>query len=226
MFFACWTAFPVLFFSFSQSKLPGYVLPAVPPLFILLGCGVSRSIQGNAKTALRVLGWTGVIFFPLAIPLSVELAGGTLDIIRPEYVLAGLVAFGCGLATVLFAMMKRPRAAVVLVVLLMTSTVEIAYFKILSRLDRQISSRSLASELLNASPSSGDVATYDIPRAWHYGLNFYLQRDLPEWTPGSSAPRWVAGSIASDPGFQLHYDVQLDEIAEANGFRVCLYRRK
>ena len=226
MFFACWTAFPVLFFSFSQSKLPGYVLPAVPPLFILLGYGVTRSMQGDAKPALRALGWTGVFFLPLAIPLSLEITGGTLDIFRPEYVLAGLVAFGCGLATVLFAMMKRPRAAFVLVVLLITSTVEIANFKILPRLDRQISSRWLASELLNASPSSGDVATYDIPRAWHYGLNFYLQRDLPEWTPGSSEPRWVAGSIASDPGFQLHYDVQLDEIAEANGFRVCLYRRK
>src|SRR5277367_957346 len=29
-FFACWAVFPVLFFSFSQSKLPGYILPAVP----------------------------------------------------------------------------------------------------------------------------------------------------------------------------------------------------
>jgi len=173
-----------------------------------------------------VLGWTGVIFFPLAIPLSVELAGGTLDIFRPEYVLAGLVAFGCGLATVIFGMTKRPRAAFLLIVLLTTSLVEIANFKILPRLDRQISSRSLASKLLNASASSGDVATYDIPRAWHYGLNFYLNRDLPEWTPGSSEPRWVAGSIATDPGFQLRYDVQLDEIAEANGFQVCLYRRR
>jgi 4-amino-4-deoxy-L-arabinose transferase-like glycosyltransferase len=226
MFFACWTAFPVIFFSFSQSKLPGYALPAVPPLFILLGCGVSRSIQGNAKTALRVLGWTGVLFFPLAIPLSVEMTGGTLDIFRPEYVLAGLVAFGCGVVIVIFAMTKRPRAAFMLVVLLITSLVEIANLKILPRLDRQLSSRSLALELLNTSPSEGDVATYDIPRAWHYGLNFYLHRDLPEWTPGSSEPRWVAGSIATDPGFQLHYDIHLDEIAEANGFQVCLYHRK
>jgi len=47
---------PVLFFSLSQSKLPGYVLPAVPPLFILLGYGVTRSMQGDAKPALRALG--------------------------------------------------------------------------------------------------------------------------------------------------------------------------
>jgi hypothetical protein len=163
---------------------------------------------------------------PLAIPLSVEMTGGSLDIFRPEYVLAGLVAFSCGVATVMFAITKRPRAAFLLIVLLITSTVEIANFKILPRLDRKFSSRSLASELLNANISSGDVATYDIPRAWHYGLNFYMHRDLPEWTPGSSEPRWVAGSIATDPEFQLHYDVRLDEIAEANGFQVCLYRRK
>jgi 4-amino-4-deoxy-L-arabinose transferase-like glycosyltransferase len=30
-----WTAIPVLFFSLSQSKLPGYVLPAVPPALLL-----------------------------------------------------------------------------------------------------------------------------------------------------------------------------------------------
>ena len=36
LFFGSWAIFPVLFFSFSESKLPGYVLPAVPPLILLL----------------------------------------------------------------------------------------------------------------------------------------------------------------------------------------------
>ncbi len=41
-FFACWAAFPILFFSFSQSKLPGYVLPAIPPLALLCAESVAR----------------------------------------------------------------------------------------------------------------------------------------------------------------------------------------
>ncbi len=36
-FLVLWTAFPVVFFSFSGSKLPGYILPAIPPLAILTG---------------------------------------------------------------------------------------------------------------------------------------------------------------------------------------------
>jgi hypothetical protein len=93
-------------------------------------------------------------------------------------------------------------------------------------LDSQISARPLARKILEANPSGEDVATYDIPRAWHYGLNFYLNRDLPEWTTDSKASEWVAGNIATDPQFQLRYDVQLDETARANRFQVCLYRKK
>ncbi len=38
LFLACWTAFPVLFFSISQSKLPGYILP---------GCSASCAPHGE-----------------------------------------------------------------------------------------------------------------------------------------------------------------------------------
>jgi hypothetical protein len=147
------------------------------------------------------------------------------DIFRPEYMLATVVAFGGGVLTAIFAVTKCPRAALLAIVLLITADVEIANFKILPRLDSQISSRPLARELLKASPSGEDVGVYDIPRAWRYGLNFYLHRDLPEWTPGSAEPAWVAGNISSDTQFQLRYRIMLDELAEANKFRVCLYRR-
>jgi hypothetical protein len=186
-------------------------------------------MQANVKTTLRLLGWTGLFFFPLAIPVVVEMTGGTLAMFRPEYVLPALVAFGFGVAAVVLAMTKRPTAAFVSVVFLITMVVEIANFKVLPQLDRQISSRPLAREILAANPSGQDVATYDIPRAWHYGLNFYLNRDLPEWTPESPESKnkqWVAGNIATDPQFQLTYQVQLDEIARANRFQVCVYRKK
>ncbi|HEV2222409.1 MAG TPA: phospholipid carrier-dependent glycosyltransferase, partial [Candidatus Acidoferrales bacterium] len=35
-FIACWAIFPFLFFSFSQSKLPGYILPVFPSLALLM----------------------------------------------------------------------------------------------------------------------------------------------------------------------------------------------
>lgn len=36
-FLVLWALFPIVFFSFSGSKLPGYILPAIPPLAILTG---------------------------------------------------------------------------------------------------------------------------------------------------------------------------------------------
>ena len=36
-FLVLWALIPILFFSFSQSKLPGYILPSIPPITILTG---------------------------------------------------------------------------------------------------------------------------------------------------------------------------------------------
>src|SRR5579863_4161392 len=36
-FLVIWAFIPIIFFSFSQSKLPGYILPSIPPITILTG---------------------------------------------------------------------------------------------------------------------------------------------------------------------------------------------
>jgi hypothetical protein len=47
LFLGCWVLFPFLFFSFSTSKLPGYILPSLPPLALLLG----RKLADLVETA-------------------------------------------------------------------------------------------------------------------------------------------------------------------------------
>jgi 4-amino-4-deoxy-L-arabinose transferase-like glycosyltransferase len=57
--------FPVLFFSFSGSKLPGYVLPALPGAAILAGAGIARFVsEGYARRAFQI---TGALLALLAI---------------------------------------------------------------------------------------------------------------------------------------------------------------
>ncbi|HSW39102.1 MAG TPA: glycosyltransferase family 39 protein [Acidobacteriota bacterium] len=46
LFLACWFLFPILFFSFSGSKLGGYILPSLPPLALLLGGVLSSWMEG------------------------------------------------------------------------------------------------------------------------------------------------------------------------------------
>ena len=40
-----WALIPIVFFSFSQSKLPGYILPSIPPITILTGDFLFRRRQ-------------------------------------------------------------------------------------------------------------------------------------------------------------------------------------
>ncbi len=61
-----WLIFPVLFFSFSGSKLPGYILPALPGAAWLAGDWLARWQRGetNAAWPVRV---TGVLFIVFAV---------------------------------------------------------------------------------------------------------------------------------------------------------------
>jgi 4-amino-4-deoxy-L-arabinose transferase-like glycosyltransferase len=44
-FLVLWALIPIVFFSFSQSKLPGYILPSIPPITILTGDFLFRRRQ-------------------------------------------------------------------------------------------------------------------------------------------------------------------------------------
>jgi glucan phosphoethanolaminetransferase (alkaline phosphatase superfamily) len=46
-FALAWLVVPLLFFSFSGSKLPGYIMPAVPPAIVIAGILLARLITKN-----------------------------------------------------------------------------------------------------------------------------------------------------------------------------------
>jgi 4-amino-4-deoxy-L-arabinose transferase-like glycosyltransferase len=65
IFALAWLVVPVLFFSFSGSKLPGYVLPALPGAALLVGARLARFVrdeEGNAAMSV-----TGAIVLVLSI---------------------------------------------------------------------------------------------------------------------------------------------------------------
>ncbi|HYG80955.1 MAG TPA: glycosyltransferase family 39 protein [Pyrinomonadaceae bacterium] len=70
VFALAWLAAPVLFFSVSQSKLPGYVLPALPGAVLLAGFALARFVRGESRNAamratgalLLVMAAAGVVY--------------------------------------------------------------------------------------------------------------------------------------------------------------------
>jgi 4-amino-4-deoxy-L-arabinose transferase-like glycosyltransferase len=56
-FALCWLLMPILFFSVSGSKLPGYILPALPGAAMLIGERLARTLRGEGgKASMRACG--------------------------------------------------------------------------------------------------------------------------------------------------------------------------
>ena len=144
-----------------------------------------------------------------AIPFGFDLIERLLDGFPAGYISIALLVFPFGIAIVLFAVKSRQRVALLLVVVLVIAAIEIANFAILPKLDERISARQLARSILKTDPGGGNVAIYQLPRSWQYGMNFYLNRDLPEWTPGSGEPDWILAYRALPLGST--YEMKVDE---------------
>jgi len=65
----CWAGFCLLFFSTSKSKLPGYILPAIPAIGLLL----ARSFVLFSKESAKSLRWLTLIFAMVSLPVGIVL---------------------------------------------------------------------------------------------------------------------------------------------------------
>ncbi len=231
LFFACWAAFPMLFFSFSQSKLPGYILPAVPPLAFLFAADARRYLahEPHARAAANppiarwavpsaaIARWwlllTVCPFFILPLASGYWLRQLPIEsgVTRPLG-MPSLLAFtlsGGALAAVL-ALARHARAALLSEAVLMTMLVLSVNARVLPQLDPYLSARAAARETPPEALRAPDLSVFELNRAWQYGFNFYLDRDLPEWTPETQRPAWLwtnAAGAASLDRRGVHYSV-------------------
>ncbi len=206
LFVACWAIFPLLFFSLSKSKLPGYILPAIPPLILLIARTIggipSRRSAAAAKPdesgetpaltdplGLAAVGLVGITWTALAVT-----AGHWLRRLPPSWdakhhpeiiILLGVTALA-GLAMAVLAALQRPRVAVALSALWMGILVAGVSVKVLPRLDPFISSRGIAEAVVYVGRPHMRVEQYKLQRDWAYGLNFYFGHELPEWSTADS----------------------------------------
>ena len=185
-FYACWAIFPIIFFSLSQSKLPGYILPAIAPLALLCGISAPRAIQKSRSGAILIglgisLVWIVVAISPFFMSRKFPLAGR----IAAPPVIAGLaIAINVLLVlAILFAGIRQNLLAVVGVCsLAVAATVAVAGLVILPAIDPYLSARPHA-VFLRGDLRPDRIYTYHLNRSWNYGLAFYLRRELPEWSP-------------------------------------------
>jgi 4-amino-4-deoxy-L-arabinose transferase-like glycosyltransferase len=227
-FLVLWALIPIVFFSFSKSKLPGYILPSIPPIAVLTGdylfrrrkLGLSRWTLGGQAAA--VGGMTAVV---LLIPWFVA-HGAQLP--PPQALIAALLAaVGAGLlivivVTVFGVMHLRVTACCVLVVLMLFLYGIGPFFGIpgvpqtkhvIRLLDDTYSARPIAEKLDTVAPPNETVAVFRVKRETEYGLSFYRKHEVVNYEESGVPPEQhlLVARVTGRGGMDLHTQAALQE---------------
>ena len=210
-----WTILPVVFFSFSQSKLPGYILPSIPAATVLLavwlqwrlGCGgpKPRFVLAAIHSAVGGL----VLGTALLAPSRIVHHAAPREALSVAAFVAALV-FVAMVATLRAKGIGWLRFVTLVPVVLALGLV----LKVSAPLmDSTMSARPVARELERLEIGSATVALYHARRELEYGLGFYRDQAIPNYDR-SEVPPGNHLVIAPD-------SVNPDEIAgKAGGRRV------
>jgi 4-amino-4-deoxy-L-arabinose transferase-like glycosyltransferase len=183
IFLLCWLIVPVVFFSISQSKLAGYILPAVPAGALLLTNYLrerQKSEQAESISKWLIVGHALLASAPFVPALLIaylltqhRLPGG-----RPMFIaLGGAFVLTAGIALTLAsrAGLRMLRFVTLIPVLLSVTAV----LKIGSAaIDQTLSARPVAQEIYRMEMHPLPLAVYGVPRELEYGLTFYRN----QWT--------------------------------------------
>jgi 4-amino-4-deoxy-L-arabinose transferase-like glycosyltransferase len=191
--------FTVLFFSASQSKLPGYVLPAVPAIMLLFADACTY--VNGAPPRLRL--WTGILF---GLTMLATLYGvarvGAWNFSKLErsadvfYTAAdhvpGLIFLLGGVLALTFGATRRIVPAFIVGIITITAGLEAFPYSHIVRLDDLSAKRFLLIKGVGGGEYPADqVASYQLKRSFQYTLSFYLHRELPQWHAGDRQFKWV-----------------------------------
>ena len=173
LFVVVWILAPIVFFSFSQSKLPGYVLPSIPPVAFLIVEYLHDKEEGGLPVIVAIFHsmicgalFAGVLLAPHFLlkvhpkPAAIVWAAG-----------AGVLMAVLGTMTLLRRGVHYAHAVTLIPVLLGIAFVVKVAAPIV---DRTQSMRPVALQLETlGTPDSSPVLVYRVPREVEYGLPFY-----------------------------------------------------
>jgi len=234
-FLVLWALIPVMFFSFSQSKLPGYILPALPPITILTGDylfrrrtpGLNRwillghaAVCGTMTLVVLLLPW--FVVHGAAMPPAHAASAAALAAMGAALLIL-IVTKGFGVARL------RTATCGILVVLLFFiygigpffGIPEIGPTKhVIRLLDRSYSARPLATQLAQVVPANETVAVFQVRRDVEYGLSFYRNREVVNYDE-SGVPDGEHVLVARVQGrhrADLHTQAALEEYLEGRHY--------
>jgi 4-amino-4-deoxy-L-arabinose transferase-like glycosyltransferase len=183
-FLVLWALFPIVFFSFSGSKLPGYILPAIPPIAILTGDYIFRirraGIPGWLLNAHAVM--AGFLTFVLLLCPQYMVYQRLIPAPR---IFVWAAVSGIAVAVLVLVVVRRfgvQRIRLVTIVPLACLLFFLMHGANGHLLDLNYSARPLAREIAQAAPVTEPVAELNVHRDLVYGLVFYRNQDIVDYS--------------------------------------------
>jgi 4-amino-4-deoxy-L-arabinose transferase-like glycosyltransferase len=187
LFLCCWLVVPLLFFSLSQSKLPGYVLPAIPAGAALLADYLLQHLEREAG----VPKWQAVLHAVVAsapiVPallIAYAITQRRLPAGRPMFVALAIAFVLC--AAIALTLVSRLGLRMLRFVTLVPVVLAVAAVLKLgtTTIDQTLSARPLAVELAGVETHMLPVAVCGASRELEYGLAFYRNQTIARYESG------------------------------------------
>ena len=223
LFACCWLVAPVVFFSISQSKLPGYILPAVPAGAVLLADYLRRHLEQEERLSKWLVALHAIVATAPIVPavlIAHLVTEHRLPASRPM-----LLAFGVmGVVSVAMALTLVSRLGLRMLRFVTLIPVVLAVAAVLklgtTAIDQTLSARPLKMEIASVETHPLPVAVYGVPRELEFGLAFYRNQVIARYELGNVpagehllvAPTWEQDIAKQAPGrrvlFLGHYAPQ------------------
>jgi 4-amino-4-deoxy-L-arabinose transferase-like glycosyltransferase len=198
IFLLTWSAFCIFFFSTSHSKLPGYILPAIPPVGLLL----SHFCYSIGLAHRKAIGVTLLSFAGLALIGAALFSRTHIHAIRDFEMLKfaflavlGLTFVTNGLLGWAFLGKNDPLPRNSLMAFSSLPVVVILLFagNTLGAMNQAWNSpKSVANQIqLHTIPQEKLFMLAYSNRGWRYSLNFYLQSEIGDWNRDSNAEAYL-----------------------------------
>jgi 4-amino-4-deoxy-L-arabinose transferase-like glycosyltransferase len=220
LFLAIWFLLPILFFSLSQSKLPGYIFPSIPAGTVLLADFILRREQDGDKPPLWLAVSHGVLCAAMMVAaLIVPFRLVHQDVTKPAWIVAVVLAI-VGVLTIWLSLRSQGyrilRFATLVPVLITFALVLRGTAPTVEVLQ---SARPVALSLASTAPRGARTfAVYDVPRSVEYGLGFYTDRKIASYERNEIPD--VEHVVVATQGTQkeLEYRVKGRRVERIGGF--------
>lgn len=239
-FLVLWALLPILFFSCSRSKLPGYILPSIPPIAILTGDYLFRR-RGLGLNRWILLGHAllcGVITVAVLL-LPWFVAHGNTMPPTEALVAAGLAAFGSTLLILVVTRrygverLRLATCAVLMVLIVFIYGVGPVFGlgavpetkRVIHLLDRSYSARPLYERIKAVAPETDTVAVFRVRRDVEYGLSFYRNKAVINYEQDGvpASQHILVARMTGRGGRDLNTDVAIEQYLEGRPYTTLFH---